>query len=126
MEAKIEKGRALVLVGPQGCGKSTLARKLAAAEGAFREIGLHDFERDLQNWMDAQIRTIIVEGFPNRPAALERAKQYVTADQIEVNRKMRPVELMPAPNFIFCTGDAEPLKHLEGRRFHIARMGDAG
>jgi len=60
------------------------------------------------------------------PAELVRAKQYVTADQIEVNRKMRPVELMPAPNFIFCTGDAEPLKHLEGRRFHIARMGDAG
>jgi hypothetical protein len=106
--------------------ETALARKLAAAEGEFREIGLHDLERDFQNWMETQIKTAIVEGFPTRPAALERAKQYVTADQIEVNRKMRPVEMMPAPNFIFCTSDAEPLKHLSGRRFHIVRMGAAG
>jgi hypothetical protein len=39
---------------------------------------------------------------------------------------MRQVELMPTPNFIFCTGDAEPLKHLGGRRFQIVRVGAAG
>lgn len=122
MEAKIKKGCALVLVGPRRCGKSTLARKLAAAEGAFREISLHDLESHFQNWLDGQVKTIIVEGFPTRPAALERAKQYATADQIEVNRQMRPVELMPAPHFIFCTDDAEPPEPW----FDTVRMGAAG
>lgn len=126
MEAKIEKGRALVLVGPQGCGKTRLARELAAAEGPYREIDIDDLESRFQRWMDTRIKTVIVDGFPTRRAALEQAERYVAADQIEVNRKMRPVEVMPAPNFIFCTIDAEPLKHLKGRRFRVVHMGAAG
>jgi hypothetical protein len=127
MEPKIEKGRALVLAGPQGCGKTTLARKLASAAGSYVEMDARDLEEDgfaLGAHLAQRPKTCIVDGFPRGEVSLTRLKAMITSDEVACHRKgLNPV-LVPAPNFIFCSDDSQPLKHLEGvRRFRIVRLG---
>ncbi len=124
MRVKLEKGRALVLVGCLNCGIG-VARQLAAAEGPFVHIDARDLESEFQNWLNPHIKTIICKGLPTRVEAVTRLKRYVSNDQIEVNHKNRLAQMMPTPNFIFTTGDADalPLTH-EDRRFMVVRMDD--
>ena len=128
MEAKFEKGRALVLVGPQGCGKTLLARKLAAAAGSYRELNARELESNCDFWpvLEQEPATCIVDGLPQGKEVLLRLKAMLTNTETVVHRKRQEPKRVRSPNFIFCTSDPEPLKYVEGRRFHIVRIGAAG
>jgi hypothetical protein len=56
---------------------------------------------------------------------LQRLKAMLANTDTVVQRKHQEPKRVRSPNFIFCTGDPEPLKHLRGRRFHIVRLGAA-
>ena len=47
MEYAFKQGMALVIVGPQGCGKTTLARKIAEQHGTFVETNAYELESPL-------------------------------------------------------------------------------
>jgi adenylate kinase family enzyme len=97
----LKPGMPLVLRGPQGCGKTTLARAIAKRHGSYIECNVIDFTRTA-GWKAAcatVVDTIIVEGIPNFAELPGELKSLFAGES-------------PKPKkFIFCglPGDGGPL-----------------
>ena len=126
MEHELKHGQALVITGPQGCGKTTLARKIAAQHGRFVETEAHQLEthRGLNDLLASEPSTVICDGLPASKDMQARLKALITGDIVKVDRKHGASKMVKAPNFIFCTGDANPLPlSAEDRRFRVVGLG---
>ena len=126
MEHQLTRGCALVLTGPQGCGKTTLARKIAEAHGSYREIDSVELDSQfrLGAALDSEPCTLIVEGAPTSVETMRRVKAMLTSDTAIVERKGREPKEVKTPNFIFCTAAANPMKlGPDDRRFRVVRLG---
>ena len=61
---KLTKGVALVLTGKEGCGKSSVARRIAAENGSYIEAGMHKLKGfGLGKVLNQLPNTVIVESF---------------------------------------------------------------
>lgn len=129
MEYELPHGQAMVITGPQGCGKTTLARKIAAQRGTFAEIDAHKLSTPfcLVRALAEEPDTLIVEGFPDNEETLAEVKAAITNDTVICHQKYQEPKKVKAPNFIFCSSDENAL-HLaaQDRRFFIVRLGDNG
>ena len=126
MEYELKHGQAMVITGPQGCGKSTLARKIAGKHGRFVETDAHQLEtrRGLNELLASEPRTVICEGLPESEDTQATLKALITGQTFKVDRKYGATKMVKAPNFIFCTCDADPLTLMAAdRRFHVVELG---
>jgi energy-coupling factor transporter ATP-binding protein EcfA2 len=128
IEYALTHGQALVITGPQGCGKSTLARKIAEKHGTYIETDARQLEtlRGLNDLMESEPRTVICDGFPKSEDAWPRLKTLITNDTMKLTRQYGATKTVKAPNFIFCSEHIDPLP-LGGRdrRFFLIELGEA-
>ena len=127
-EHLIQRGRALVLAGPQGIGKTLLARALAGAYGSFSEADgsvLHNSAL-LGNALATKPDTLIVGDVRAEDIFQAATRLLVSSPHILMARKSHQYEIAATPNFIFCTGDVDAIRATkEDRRFRVVYLGPA-
>lgn len=127
---KIE--RALIIQGPEGCGKTTLARVIASmVGGTYVDIRLDELINNplaLSRVTGDDIKVVVVhcEATPFE-CWLNKVSPLVANTGVMVDIQGQDPEIRPLPNFIFCTGVVEPIKsEYLGRRFMVVEPKGVG
>ena len=122
---KLTKGVALVLTGKEGCGKSSVARRIAAENGSYIEVGMAKLKGfGLGKVLNQLPKTVIVESFtqPTKDE-LDKIKAWIANDSIAIDLKGQPQKTVPLPNFIFCSGLVDPFNvGVHDRRFQVFHL----
>jgi len=122
MKHILKKGHAIIITGPEGCGKTSLAKVIAESCGSYAMVQMTDiFMSSFPDHNALKKDTVIVDDF--NPNFIASAKNLISVDTIHVNRKCRDPEQVATPNFIFCTGSLDALKlDMDDRRFTVINM----
>lgn len=119
------KPQAQIIAGPQGSGKTTRAREIAAAAGTFATIAWCDLSSPfgLGNIFGGEENpaTLIIDEMPGTTQAMSQAKELASAQDWMLNRKHQKPIRVRAPALIFCTGSVDFLP-AAARRFSIIEL----
>lgn len=120
----IQRGKALVLYGAQGCGKSVLALEIADNAGISRTIESHTLTSpfDLGAALSKKPRTLIIEGAPETDRAWHIVKQLITNDEVPCQRKNQAPVMVRSPDLIFCMQELPDRLQAEPRRFNLVEV----
>lgn len=116
-----QRGQVIVLVGPQGCGKSTTARQIAAKVGTYEEF---TGAEAINTVLLREPGTLIVDA----PEAMSKSaiaalKGLITQERTTVRLPYsKQFSSVRTPNFIFCTCDANWLRSQNSHRFHVVNL----
>lgn len=116
--------KAIVITGPTGCGKTTLAKHIAGCLGSFCHAGAEIFSSPfaLAAALKNEPDTLILDGLSHRQIVGDELKEFLGSRVIRVSEKGRESYLAPMPyNFILCTGENFALP-ADDRRFHVIHL----
>lgn len=111
----IQPGRGLLLIGPQGAGKTRLALKIAQARGPYFTIEADDLQRPGLENVVLGAHTLMVDGLPTKPRAQEILKQLVTEKDWPVRIPSGKLVSIKPPAVIVCATEApdDMLRHFD-------------
>ena len=126
MDINLDEHEVLIIAGPQGCGKTSIALKMAEALGTFTVTDNSFLNNNFKRGgiLAEEHDTIIIEEFTPSPKSYEMLKSLVSEDLILVERMHKETQHFEAPtNIILCTGDVDALRipH-DSRRFFVLEM----
>ncbi|MCK5127505.1 MAG: hypothetical protein KAR42_14715 [candidate division Zixibacteria bacterium] len=120
-----QQGKALVIQGPQGCGKGLLAMQLAKSEGVCSNVHIEQVcgkNSKFQHWLNDLPDVVIVEGAP-KLKHFDIIKPLIANNKILHHRKGVDSVEVKTPMFIFCTYDSKPFEAgKNNRRFYTIKM----
>lgn len=133
MHKLLIEGRALIIVGPQGSGKTTLADRIAKRVSR-RMSGRTDGEGVMHCYADALVANlnvilacehdvVVADGFPTNMDQLELVKSVVTNENVAVNAKGRDPFTVKSPRLIFCCTEMPVLDPAQRRFITITLPG---
>lgn len=112
MKVELRRGQALVLAGPEGCGKTTAAREIAAPHGKPVEVFLNDLDNPFR--LGAMLRlkapVAIVEGAPVSRAGSMTLFAIIGRPTFAAAGRGVEDEVMPTPHLIFCAQAGDDLR----------------
>lgn len=105
LELLRKKRKALVLAGPQGCGKTLLARQLAKDVGNYVEISVEEIigkQSRFTPWLQDSPNVVIING-ELKYGDLLRVTPLIVQNDLQCNCVGKEPKTVKAPIFIFCT-----------------------
>ncbi|MES2685515.1 MAG: ATP-binding cassette domain-containing protein [Pseudomonadota bacterium] len=122
---QLKRGKALVIVGPQGCGKSILSQAIANRHGSMQTIRTGpDWEFSLRDALNGKVQVLIVDGVPSQAEMADIKCMVIQPQILYFSVESKRPESYPSPLIIITAPDTDWM-HEGTRRFDVIDMSKA-